>query len=69
MWTYLPVCGPFKYYMVLIDASTRFSHVVLLSTRNMNFRRLLAQIISLKAQFPDNAIKIIHLDNAGEFTS
>ena len=60
---------PFKYYMVLIDASTRFSHVGLLSTRNMNFTWLLAQIIRLKAQFPDYAIKIIHVDNVGEFTS
>ena len=41
----------------------------LLSTRNMAFARLLAQIIILKAQFLDYAIKIIRLDNAGEFTS
>ena len=64
-----PTCGPFKYYMVLIDASTRWSHVCLLSTRNMAFARLLAQIIRLKTQFPDYAIKTIRLDNAGEFTS
>ena len=55
--------------MVLIDASTRWSHVCLLSTRNMTFARLLAQIIRLKAQFPDYTIKTIRLDNAGEFTS
>ena len=41
----------------------------LLSTRNMAFVRLLAQIIRLKVQFSDYAIKIIRLDNAGEFTS
>ena len=35
----------------------------------MAFARLLAQIIRLKAQFPDDAIKIIHLDIAGEFIS
>ena len=52
-----PAYGPFKYYMVLIDASTRWSHVCLLSTRNMTFARLLAQIIMLKAHFPDYAIK------------
>ena len=40
-------CGPFKYFMVLIDASTRLSHVCLLSTRNVTFARLLAQIIRL----------------------
>ena len=52
-----PPCGPFKYYMILIDASTRLSHVCLLSTRNMDFARLWAQIIRLRAQFSDYAIK------------
>ena len=55
--------------MVLIDASTRWSHVCLLSTRNLAFARLLAQIIRLRAHFPDNAIKTIHLDNVSKFTS
>jgi len=55
--------------MVLIDASTRWSHVCLLSTRNIAFARLLAQIIRLRAQFSDYTIKKIRLDNAGEFTS
>ena len=55
--------------MVLIDASIRWSHVCLLSTRNLAFARLLAQLIRLQAQFPDNPIKTIRLDNAGEFTS
>ena len=40
-----PACGPFRYFMVLIDASTRWSHVCLLSTRNVAFARFLAQII------------------------
>ena len=55
--------------MVLIDASTIWSHVCLLSTRNLAFARLLDQLIRLRAQFPDNPIKTIRLDNAGEFTS
>ena len=55
--------------MVLIDASTRWSHVCLLATHNIAFSRLLAQIIKLRAQFPDYPIKSIRLDNAGEFTS
>ena len=55
--------------MALIDASTRWSHVCLLSSRNVAFARLLAQIIRLKAQFPDHPIKTIHLDNASEFSS
>ena len=55
--------------MVLIDASTRWSHVCLLYTRNVAFARLLAQIIKLRAHFSDSPIKTIRLDNAGEFTS
>ena len=55
--------------MILIDASTRWSHVCLLSTHNQAFARLLAQIIRLRAHFPDYLIKSIRLDNAGEFTS
>ena len=44
-----PPSGPFRYFMVLIDASTRWSHVFLISTRNVAFARLLAQIIRLRA--------------------
>ena len=55
--------------MVLIDASTRWSHVCLLSTRNVVFAGLLAQMTKLRAQFPDYPIKTIRLDNVGEFTS
>ena len=64
-----PLCGPFRYFMVLIDVSSRWSHVYLLSTRNVAFARFLAQIIRLRAQFPDYAIKKVRLDNASEFTS
>nr|CBL94139.1 putative polyprotein (retrotransposon protein) [Malus domestica] len=62
-------CGPFRYFMVLVDASTRWSHVCLLSTRNATFSKLLAQVIKLEAYHPDYLIKYIRLDNAGEFTS
>ena len=55
--------------MVLIDASTRWSNVSLLSIRNIAFARLLAQIIRLRAQFPDYTIEKIRLDNAGELKS
>ena len=44
------------------------SHVCLIFTRNIAFARLLAQIIILRAQFPDYPIKTIHLGNANEFT-
>ena len=55
--------------MVLINAFTRWSYVCLLATRNIAFSRLFAQMIKLRAQFPDYPIKSIRLDNAGEFTS
>ncbi|KAL4038648.1 hypothetical protein IC575_002271 [Cucumis melo] len=61
-----PPSGPFRYFMVLIDASSRWSHMCLLSSRNLAFARLLAQIIKLRAQFPDYTIKNIRLDNAGD---
>ena len=64
-----PLSSPFHYFIVLIDASTRWSHVCLLSTYNIAFARLLAQIIRLWAQFADYLIKTTHLDNAREFTS
>ena len=37
-----PPCGPFRYFMVLKDTSTRWSHVCLILTRNVAFPRLLA---------------------------
>ena len=64
-----PPCGAFHYFMVLIDTSTRWSHVFLLSTQNVAFARLLAQMIKSRAQFLDYPIKTIILDNVGEFTS
>ena len=54
--------------MELIDASSKWSYVCLLSTRNLAFAKLLAQILKLRAHFSDQ-IKKIRLDNAGEFTS
>ena len=64
-----PSCGTFRYFMILIDASIRWSHFSLLSTRNVVFVRLLTQIIRLKAQISDYLTKTIHIDNAGEFIS
>ena len=57
------------YSSVLIDASTKWSHVCLVSTRNVVFARLFAQMTKLRAQFSDYPIKTIRLDNSGEFTS
>ena len=55
--------------MVLIDASSKWSHVCLLSSRNLAFAKLLAQIIRLRTHFPNNQINFIRLDNAAEFSS
>jgi hypothetical protein len=52
---------------ILIYASTRWSHVCLLSTHNAAFVRLLAQIIRLQAQF-DYPIQSVWTNNASEFT-
>jgi hypothetical protein len=54
--------------MVLIDASTRWSHVCLLSTRNHAFAPFIAQIIKLRAYYPDSPIKSIRMGNAAEFS-
>jgi hypothetical protein len=64
-----PLSGPFRYFMVLIDASTRWSHVRLLSTQNHAFAKLIAQVIRLRASHPEHQIKSIRLDNAAEFSS
>ena len=55
--------------MVLIDASTRWSHVSLLSTRNHAFAKIMAQLIKLKAHYPEHRIQSIRMDNATEFSS
>jgi len=64
-----PLSGPFRYFMVLIDASTRWTHVCLLSTRNHAFAKLIAQVIRLRAIYPEHQIKSIRMDNAAEFSS
>ena len=35
------ICGPVRYFMVVIDVSTRWSHVYLLSTINIAFAKFL----------------------------
>ena len=62
-------CEPFRYFMVLVDVSNKWSHVCLLSTCNLEFTRLLTQIIRLRAQFPYYAIKSICINNTSEFSS
>jgi hypothetical protein len=64
-----PLCGPFRYFMILIDASTRWSHVCLLSTCNHAFAKFMMQGIRLKTNYPEYRIKSIRMDNATEFSS
>jgi hypothetical protein len=63
--------GPFRYFVVLIDASTRWSHVCLLSTCNHTFAKLIAQpqIIKLRSNHREHRIKTIRMDNVGKFSS
>jgi hypothetical protein len=63
------LCGPFRYFMVLIDTSTRWSHVCSLSTRNHAFAKFMTQVIRLKANYPEYRIKSIRMTNAAEFLS
>jgi IS30 family transposase len=55
--------------MALIDASTRWSNVSLLLTRNHAFAKIMAQLIKLKAHYPEHRIQSIRMDNATEFLS
>lgn len=47
-----PPSGPFKYFLVLIDSSTKWLQISLLSTINLAFSRILSHILKLKARFP-----------------
>jgi hypothetical protein len=51
-----PLSGPFRYFMVLVDTSVRWSHVWLLSIRNHAFAKLMQQVIRLKTNFPEHQI-------------
>jgi IS30 family transposase len=55
--------------MVLIDTSTRWFHVSLLSTCNHAFAKIMSHVIKLKAQYPEHRIQSIRMDNAAEFSS
>jgi len=63
----IPMSGPFQYFLVLIDASGRQSHVSLLLTKNLAFANLLSILIQFKAHFLDYPIKMLWMDNAQEF--
>jgi hypothetical protein len=55
--------------MVLIDASTRWSHVYLLPAHNHVFAKFMTEVIRLKTNYPEYRIKSIRMDNNAEFSS
>ena len=62
-------CRAFGYFIALIDASTKWSHVSCLASRNQVCHKLLAQIVQLWARFLDHPVQSIRLDGAREFKS
>jgi hypothetical protein len=64
-----PLCCLFRYSMVLIDASTRWYRMCLLSTCNHAFAKFIMQVIILKVNYPKYRIKNIRMDNAAKFLS
>jgi hypothetical protein len=69
LWTHKIIAGTIHVFMVLIDASTRWSHMCLLSTRNHAFAMFMMQVIRLKANYPEYRLQSVRLDNAVEFSS
>jgi hypothetical protein len=70
------ICNPiqqlydhFRYFMILIYTSIRWSHVCLLSICNHTFAKFIMQLIRLKMNYPEYRIKNICMDNAAEFSS
>lgn len=63
VWTILGI------FMVFIDASTRWSHVCLMSTRNHAFTTIMREVIKLHAHYHESRILSIRMDNDAEFSS
>ena len=64
-----PASGPFRYFLVLVDAAGVHFEVSLLSTRNIAFAKILAMLLKFRTHYPDNPIKTLLMDNAKEFRS
>jgi hypothetical protein len=63
------LCGPFRYFKVLIDASTLMVTCVSIVKTNHAFAKFMMQVIRLKTNFPKYQIQSIQLDNVTEFSS
>ena len=64
-----PPSGPFRYFMVLVDAAGIQFEVSLLSTRNIVFSKLLAMLIKFRTHYLNYPVKTLRMDNVGEFKS
>jgi hypothetical protein len=54
-----PLSRPFRYFMVLVGTSTRWSHMYLLSICNHTFTKIMTQVIRLKKNYPKHCIQSI----------
>jgi transposase InsO family protein len=64
-----PASGPFRYFLVLVDAAGIHFKLSLLSTKNVAFAKLLAMFIKFRTHSPDFPVKTLRMDNTGEFRS
>ena len=64
-----PESGPFRYFLVLVDAAGVHFEVSLLSTQNIVFSKILASLIKFRAHYPEYPVKFLRIDNAQEFKS
>jgi hypothetical protein len=54
-----PLSRPFRYFMVLVGTSTRWSHMYLPSICNHTFTKIMTQVIRLKKNYPKHRIQSI----------
>ena len=64
-----PPSNKFKYVLTMVDRRSRKSAIALLTSKNEAFEKILTLLFKLKHHHPGNPIKILRLDNAGEFKS
>ena len=62
----IPASGPFRYFMVLVDATSIHFEVSLLSSRNVVFAKLLTMLIKFRIHYSDFLVKTLRMNNAKE---
>ena len=48
-----PPCGPFRYFMIVVDSTSRYFEISLLSSKNEIFCKLLISLTKIRTRFPD----------------